>query len=106
MKEYSEDEEQFRVDLQTLLDKYKVLLSVPTIMRNAQKIFHNTLSIKTHPKLHPYAKSELDYLREFITEGPRAKLMHEWIDELEDFKKAKDATEASSSETQSTLADE
>ena len=106
MKEYPEVEEQFCEELQELLDRYKVQLSVPTIMRNAQKIFRNTLSIKTHPEFHPYAKSELDYLKEFIAEGPRAKFMHEWIDELEDFKKAEDATETTSSETQSTLADE
>ena len=87
MKEYPEVEEQFCVELQELLDRYKVQLSVPTIMRNAQKIFRNTLSIKTHPELHPYAKSELDYLKEFITNGPRVKLMHEWLDEAEDMKK-------------------
>ena len=40
MKEYPEIEEQFCVELQELLDRYKVQLSVPTIMRNAQKIFH------------------------------------------------------------------
>ena len=99
-------EKQFCEELQELLDRYKTQMSVPAIMRNAQRIFRNTLSIKTHPELHPYAKTELDYLKEFLTEGPRVKLMHEWIDELEDFKKAKDATEATSSETQSTLADE
>lgn len=75
-------EEQFCVELQELLDRYKVQLSVPTIMRNAQHIFHNTLSIRHHPELHPYAKSELDYLKEFITEGPRLKIMHEWLDEV------------------------
>lgn len=59
MKEYSEDEEQFCVDLQTLLDKYKVLLSVPTIMRNAQDIFHQTLSFREHPELHKVDLSEV-----------------------------------------------
>lgn len=63
-------EKQFCEDLQELLDRYKTKLEVPTIMRNAQKIFHNTLSIKTHPELHPYAKTELDYLKEFFTDGP------------------------------------
>lgn len=106
MIEYPEVEEQFCVELQELLDRYKVQLSVPTIMRNAQKIFHNTLSIRTHPELHPYMKSELDYLKEFIAKGPQEKFKCMWEDELEDFKKAKDATEATSSETQSTLADE
>ena len=53
-----EIEEQFCEELQELLDRYKVQLSVPTIMRNAQKIFHNTLSIKTHPELHPKCSEE------------------------------------------------
>ena len=86
MKEYPEVIEQFCVELQELLDRYKTQLEVPTIMRNAQKIFRNTLSIKTHPELHPYAKSELDYLREFIANGPQAKIIHEWLDEIEEKK--------------------
>jgi len=60
MKEYPEVEEQFCVELQELLDRYKVQLSVPTIMRNAQKILHNTLSFRNHPELH------LKYSEEFI----------------------------------------
>ena len=95
MKEYPEVEEQFCVELQELLDRYKVQLSVPTIMRNAQKIFHNTLSIKTHPELHPYAKSELDYLKEFITNGPQARIKCMWEDELEDMKRNGDLNERS-----------
>ena len=82
MKEYPQVEEQFCEELQILLDKYKTQMSVPRIMSNAQRIFHNTLSIRYHPELHPYAKSELDYLKEFITDGPRLKLMHEWLDEV------------------------
>ena len=80
-------EKQFCEELQELLDRYKAKMEVPTIMRNAQKIFRNTLSIKTHPELHPYAKSELDYLEEFITNGPRVKFMHEWLDEAKDMKR-------------------
>lgn len=45
-------EEQFCEELQELLDRYKTQLEVPTIMRNAQKIFHDTLSIRHHPELH------------------------------------------------------
>ena len=45
-------EKQFCEELQELLDRYKVQLSVPTIMRNAQKIFHDTLSIRHNPELH------------------------------------------------------
>lgn len=89
MKEYPEVKEQFCVELQELLDKYKVQLSVPTIMRNAQRVFCNTLSIKTHPELHPYAKTELDYLKEFLTDGPRVKIMHEWLDEFHDAREEK-----------------
>ena len=77
-------EKQFCEELQELLDRYKTKLEVPTIMRNSQKIFRNTLSFRNHPELHPYAKSELDYLKEFIAEGPRAKIMHEWLEELEE----------------------
>ena len=58
MKDYKPDEEQFCIDLQILLDKYKILLSVPTIMRNTQRIFHNTLSIKHNPELHPKYSEE------------------------------------------------
>jgi len=80
-------EEQFCEELQELLDRYKTQLSVPAIMRNAQRIFRNTLSIRTHPELHPYAKSELDYLKKFLTEGPQARIKCMWEDELEDMKK-------------------
>ena len=80
-------EEHFCEELQELLDRYKTQLSVPAIMRNAQRIFRNTLSIKTHPELHSYAKSELDYFKEFVTEGPQARIKCMWEDELEDMKK-------------------
>ena len=84
MKEYPEVEEQFCVELQELLDRYKVQLSVPTIMRNAQKIFHNTLSIKTHPELHPYIKSELDYLKEFLKGDSQVGYKWTCVDELKE----------------------
>ena len=45
-------EKRFCEELQELLDRYKIQLEVPTIMRNAQKIFRNTLSIRHHPELH------------------------------------------------------
>ena len=51
-------EDQFCEELQELLDRYKTQLEVPTIMRNAQKIFHNTLSIRHHPELHPKYSEE------------------------------------------------
>lgn len=86
---------QFCEELQELLDRYKTQLSVPDIMRNAQKIFHNTLSFRNHPELHPYAKSELDYLKEFLAEGPQAKIKCMWEDELEDMKRNGDLNERS-----------
>jgi len=72
-------EKQFCEELQVLLDKYKTQMSVPRIMSNAQRIFHNTLSIRHHPELHPYA-TERDYLAKFITDGGQlsAKV---WVDE-------------------------
>jgi len=51
-------EKQFCEELQELLDRYKTKLEVPTIMRNAQKIFHNTLSFRHHPELHPKCSEE------------------------------------------------
>ena len=51
----SETEQQFRKELQKLLDRYKNSLSVPRIMHIAQDVFHKTLSIKYHPELHSEA---------------------------------------------------
>lgn len=44
-------EDQFCEELQELLDRYKTQLSVPAIMRNAQRIFRNTLSFRENPEL-------------------------------------------------------
>lgn len=44
--------QQFREELQELLDKYKTKLSVPCIMSIAHNVFHKTLSIRYHPELH------------------------------------------------------
>ena len=81
----NDTEKQFCEELQELLDRYKTKIEVPTIMRNAQRIFHNTLSIRHHPELHPYA-TEKDYLAKFITEGPQAKIKWQAVDELYDMK--------------------
>ena len=91
MKEYPEVEEQFCVELQELLDRYKTQLSVPTIMRNAQRIFHNTFSFKCHPELYPEAstfmknKTELDYLKEFL-KGDGVGYKWTCVDELKELK--------------------
>ena len=44
--------QQFREELQELIDRYKTRLSVPSIMHVVQDVFHKTLSIKYHPELH------------------------------------------------------
>ena len=42
--------QQFREELQEIIDRYKTRLSVPSIMHVAQDVFHKTLSIKYHPE--------------------------------------------------------
>ena len=42
--------QQFREELQEIVDRYKTRLSVPSIMHVAQDVFHKTLSIKYHPE--------------------------------------------------------
>ena len=42
--------QQFREELQEIIDRYKTRLSVPRIMHVAQDVFHKTLSIKYHPE--------------------------------------------------------
>ena len=44
--------QQFREELQEIVDRYKTRLSVPRIMHVAQDVLHKTLSIKYHPELH------------------------------------------------------
>lgn len=51
--------QQFREELQELLDRYKSRLSVPRIMHVAQDVFHKTLSIKYHPELHHVNLTEI-----------------------------------------------
>ena len=42
--------QQFREELQEIVDRYKTRLSVPRIMHVAQDVLHKTLSIKYHPE--------------------------------------------------------
>ena len=42
--------QQFREELQEIVDRYKTRLSVPRIMHVVQDVFHKTLSIKYHPE--------------------------------------------------------
>lgn len=44
--------QQFREELQEIVDRYKTRLSVPRIMHVAQDVFHKTLSVKYNPELH------------------------------------------------------
>ena len=44
--------QQFREELQEIVDRYKTRLSVPRIMHVAQDVFHKTLSIRYHTELH------------------------------------------------------
>lgn len=44
--------QQFKEELQEIVDRYKTRLSVPRIMHVAQDVFHKTLSVKYHPELH------------------------------------------------------
>ena len=76
-------EEQFCEELQELLDRYKTKMSVPAIMHNAQRIFHNTLSLRCHPELHQ--KTELDHLKEFL-KGDGVGYKWTCVDELKELK--------------------
>lgn len=42
--------QQFREELQEIVDRYKTRLSVPRIMHVAQDVLHKTLSTKYHPE--------------------------------------------------------
>ena len=44
--------QQFREELQEIIDRYNNRLSVPRIMHVAQDVFHKTLSVKHNPELH------------------------------------------------------
>ena len=44
--------QQFREELQEIVDRYKTRLSVPRTMHVAQDVFHKTLSVRYHPELH------------------------------------------------------
>ena len=70
------EEKQFCEELQELLDRYKTRLSVPCIMRNAQRIFHNTLSFRCHPELH-----HINTIEAFKAEAANRKGEWKWIQE-------------------------
>ena len=59
--------QQFKEELQELLDRYKTRLSVPRIMGIAQDVFHKTLSIKYHPELHNLTE---EHIQQIVNSGP------------------------------------
>lgn len=63
--------QQFREELQEIIDKYKTRLSASRIMRVAKDVFHKTLSAKYHPELHAkeIIKDLLQYLPKENIEG-------------------------------------
>ena len=79
-------EEQFCEELQELLDRYKTKMSVPDIMRNAQRIFHNILSIRTHPELHKIPLTHLEALKEFLKGDSQVGYRWTCVDELKELK--------------------
>ena len=58
--------QQFREELQEIVDRYKTRLSVPRIMHVAQDVFHKTLSIKYNPELH--SKLNIETMKEMAKE--------------------------------------
>ena len=60
--------QQFREELQEIVDRYKTRLSVPRIMHVAQNVFHKTLSVKYHPELHSKEINGLKIPAEFLEE--------------------------------------
>lgn len=63
--------QQFREELQEIIDKYKTRLSAPRIMHVAQDVFHKTLSVRHRPELHSkeIIKDLLQYLPKENIEG-------------------------------------
>ena len=63
--------QQFREELQEIIDRYKTRLSVPRIMHVAQDVFHKILSVKHNPELHAkeIIKDLLQYLPKENIEG-------------------------------------
>ena len=60
--------QQFREELQEIVDRYKTRLSVPRIMHVAQDVFHKTLSVRYHPELHSKEINGLKILAELLEE--------------------------------------
>ena len=54
--------QQFREELQEIVDRYKTRLSIPRIIHVAQDVFHKTLSVRYNPELH--AKLNIETMEE------------------------------------------
>lgn len=61
--------QQFREELQKIIDRYKTRLSVPRIMHVAQDTFHKTLSVR-HPKEIAEAWLDERYLKDMGVRKP------------------------------------
>lgn len=63
--------QQFREELQEIIDRYKTRLPVPHIIHVAQDVLHKTLSLKYSPELHSkeIIKDLLQYLPKENIEG-------------------------------------
>ena len=80
--------QQFREELQEIIDRYKTRLSVPRITHVAKDVFHKTLSIKHNPELHTkeIIKDALKYSPKESIEGAyktATKAAEEYIRETE-----------------------
>lgn len=73
--------QQFREELQEIVDRYKTRLSVPRIMRVAQNVFHKALSIKHNPELH--SKLNIETMKEMAEKYAKTN-MHYVIAQRED----------------------
>lgn len=58
--------QQFREELQEIVDRYKTRLSIPRIMHVAQDVLHKTLSVKHNPELH--SKLNIETMEEMAKE--------------------------------------
>jgi len=59
--------QQFKEELQELLDRYKDKMSTPQIMRIAQPVFKHTIGFKDNPERFNFSE---EYLKQIMNSGP------------------------------------
>lgn len=59
--------QQFKEELQELLNRYKNKIPVSCLMNITQNVFHKTLSIKYHPELHNFTE---EHSKQIVSSGP------------------------------------